>query len=93
MKAYNWVVVYFDDDIIQCTDIFDDYLKAVGAAYTSFLDAVNEMIADNGYELVSKTEFYELECSTGFGWSATLKRKDYEFTLTYYLLKKENKDE
>ena len=88
-----WVVIYSDDDIIECVDIFDDYLKGVGATYTRFLDTLEEF-KDDGYEVVKTYEFNELECNTGYSWVAKIKRKrkdapNYSFTFTYYLLKKE----
>ena len=79
----KFVVIYNDDDIIQYMEGSDNYLEAVGMAYTRFLDTISDFEED-GYHVERKSEFYDLEADTGWGWTAWFD-KDMKFTI--YLLR------
>lgn len=87
-----YAVVYLDDNNIELQDVFDDYLKSVGATYCRFTDMINNLKESN-YELIRTAEFYTLEGETGFGWTAYFKRNEKEFKITYYLLDKTMEEE
>lgn len=83
----KFVVIRYDEDLVYCLRICEDYYNAVGIAY----DYACTLIEDNeGREKGSVTPLYDLEGQTGLGLTVTYgdgpQRKVTVFILT-------NKDE
>lgn len=89
----TWVIINETDDYIICRGISKDYHKAVGILYTRFTDVINDWI-NNNYKLLEKSEWCELEASSGYGFYAKLEHvtdNGYKITINenWYLLEYE----
>lgn len=85
-NSKKYTVIFENNDMIECRGIYS-YYEAVGIITCSIAQDIDEFTED-GYTVIKKEEFAELEGDTGLGWFVELFDEKHNITIKekYYLL-------
>ena len=89
----KYTIINQTDDYIACVGIYEDYYKAVGALSCKLHNCIEDWLKE-GYKLISKKEFCELETDSGYGWFVELinEKNKNKINEEWYLLEYEEEE-